>query len=192
MGGAPELREIGEDIIVVHYDLPVPRKISENNGSVKRLISKWRSWYDSSTKALREIGYPIGYSVIVTSNENLKLVYEVASKVRDYYSKLKERDQWNLLPSIERVKIGILRFKPASKEDMQALISMFKEYLKESLLTIKEYIVKKLRDENQDPEEVNARVREMLRKLREQDKYKLLESDKELNKLLLLIEVLTI
>jgi len=75
---------------------------------------------------------------------------------------------------------------------MQALISMFKSYLKESLLTIKQYIVKNLIDDSKDLREINVKVQEMLRKLREQDKYKLLESDKELKKLLLLIDVLTI
>jgi len=141
---------------------------------------------------LRGLGYLVGYSVIITNSDNLKLIYEVVGRIKDTYCKLKERDKCNVLLSPSRIKIGVIRFRPATREDMQTLISMFKEYLKESLLTIKQYIVRNLMDESKDLREINVKVQEMLRKLREQDKYKLLESDKELRKLLLLIDVLTI
>jgi len=115
MGGAPEVKELEENIIGVHYDLPVPGNNNSDNSETKRLISKWRTWYDKSTKMLRELGYPIGYSIIVTNSDNLKMVYDVASRIRDTYSKLKERDKCNVLPSPDRIKIGVIRFKPATK-----------------------------------------------------------------------------
>ena len=78
------------------------------------------------------------------------------------------------------------------KVDYKVLEQMFRDHLKKSLETIKDYIIKKLKEERKDPKEVNLKVREMLKRLRKQDRFELLEKDTELKKLLDLIDVLTV
>jgi len=195
MGGVPDERLVDEGVVIVHYDLPVPRRrlASDDNDNyeLKRLMARWRTWYDWATELLRKMGYPIGYSVVLTDAQRLKEVYDAGEKVRERYLKLKGLDKWNALPDEDRIKIGIVRFKPATTEDFKALEVMFRGYLKESLETVKDYIVKKLKVEKKDPRDVNRRVREMLRRLREQDRFRLLERDEELKELLGLIDILT-
>jgi len=195
MGGVPDERLVDEGVVIVHYDLPVPRRrlVSDNNdnGEAKLLLARWRTWYDWATELLRKMGYPIGYSVVLTDAQRLKEVYDASEKVRERYLKLKGLDKWDVLPDEDRIKIGIVRFKPATTEDFKILEVMFRDYLKESLETVKDYIVKKLKVEKKDPRDVNRRVREMLRRLREQDRFRLLERDEELKELLGLIDILT-
>ena len=192
MGGSPDVREIDESLIVVHYDLPVPRKKNDSNGTLKRLYSKWRTWYDSSCEKLRSLGYPIGYSVIIVDFKTLPEVLKVSELIREKYRRLKLYDNDGVLPPESKIRIGIVRVKPYAKEDYKILEQMFRDYLKESLETIKDYIIKKLKEEKKDPKEVNLKVREMLKRLRKQDKFGLLEKDAELKKLLDLIDVLTV
>ena len=84
------------------------------------------------------------------------------------------------------------RGKPATKDDLKGLEAMFRSYLKESLETIKDYIVKKLKEEKKDPKEVSMRVRRMVKRLRKQDCFKLLERDEELRKLIEVLDILTV
>ena len=192
MGGNPDVREIDESLIVIHYDLPVPRRKNESNGTLRRLYSKWRTWYDYSCEKLRSLGYPIGYSVIIANSEALPEVLKVSELIKEKYRRLKFYDNDGILPPESKIRIGIVKFKPASKEDYKILEEMFREYLKESLETIKDYIIKKLKEERKDPKEVNLKVREMLKRLKRQDRFGLLERDAELKKLLDLIDVLTV
>ncbi|RLF23134.1 MAG: hypothetical protein DRN15_07300 [Thermoprotei archaeon] len=198
MGGVPE-NLVDENIIIIHYDLPVPRsKVRQlanndpNDRELRRLLARWRTWYDWATETLRNLGYPIGYSVIIADVERLKTVHEVSERVREKYQKLKDMDKWGLLPSEDKVRIGVVRFKPASNEDLKTLEAMFKNYLRDSLETIKDYIIRKLKVEKKDPKDINRRVREMIKRLKEQDRFRLLERDPELKKLLGLIDILTI
>jgi len=200
MGGVPERvieeKLIDEGIVVVHYDLPIPRKGNNNNNNADKemslLITKWRSWYDWATRSLRSIGYPIGYSVVLTDISTIKNVYVLSEKIRERYNKLKSQDKWGVLPSESSIKIGIVKFKPATKDDLKGLEAMFRSYLKESLETIKDYIVKKLKEEKKDPKEVSMRVRRMVKRLRKQDCFKLLERDEELRKLIEVLDILTV
>ncbi len=197
MGGVPDERLVDEGIVIVHYDLPVPRRRLINNNDIsndnelRRLMARWRTWYDWATGLLRKMGYPIGYSVVLTDARRLKEVYDASERVKKRYLKLKGLDKWSILPDENRIKIGIVRFRPATDEDFKALEVMFRDYLRESLETIKDYIIKKLKVERKDPKDVNRRVREMLKRLKEQDRFKLLERDEELRKLLALIDILT-
>jgi len=202
MGGVPEKvieeKLIDDGIVVVHYDLPIPRKGNNNNNNnnadkeMSLLITKWRSWYDWATRSLRSIGYPIGYSVVLTDISTIKNVYAISEKIRERYNKLKSQDKWGVLPSESSIKIGIVKFKPATKDDLKGLEAMFRSYLKESLETIKDYIVKKLKEEKKDPKEVSMRVRRMVKRLRKQDCFKLLERDEELRKLIEVLDILTV
>ncbi|RLF21369.1 MAG: hypothetical protein DRN15_11320 [Thermoprotei archaeon] len=197
MGGVPE-NLVDENVVIVHYDLPVPKSRARqlvnndpNDRELRLLLAKWRTWYDWATETLRSLGYPIGYSVIIADVERLKTVHEVSERVKERYQKLKNMDKWGLLPSESKIRIGVVRFRPASSEDLKTLEVMFKDYLKDSLETIKDYIIRKLKAEKKDPKDVNRRVREMLRRLKKQDRFRLLEHDPELKKLLALIDVIT-
>jgi len=205
MGGVPEKvieeKLIDEGIVVVHYDLPIPRKGSDNNNTnnsndrnkeVSLLLTKWRSWYDWATRSLRSIGYPIGYSVVLTDVNSIKNVYVLSEKIRERYVKLKNQDRWGILPSENSIRIGVVKFKPATRDDLKGLEAMFRSYLKESLETIKDYIVKKLKEEKKDPKDVSMRVRRMVKRLKKQDCFNLLERDEELKKLIEVLDILTV
>ncbi len=144
----------------------MPRRSKNNNDTLKRLYSKWRTWYDSSCEKLRSLGYPIGYSVIIADSKILPEVLKVGELIREKYRRLKLYDNDGILPPESKIRIGVVKFKPASKEDYKILEEMFRDYLKESLETIKDYIIKKLKEEKKDPKEVNLKVREMLKRLR--------------------------
>ena len=158
------IREVEEGLCLLVYDLPYdPRN--------RRLVT----WYKWACSVLRHLGYPIQYSVVLLP---ISKVDEVEKAVDRVIRKL----EWNGLKDyIPQVDVKVIRFSPKEREDLEALIDLFKSCLKESMEYAKREAMRKLKEE--DYSKVREYLQKILRNLKRQDALKLIERDEELKSL---------
>jgi len=203
VGGGPELdgvlEEISDGVLLLIYDLPTEEPVKtlmRNNhlsprerGEAEFLAQRMRAWYKWAVSRLRWLGYPLQLSVVQLSKSSLPTAKRTIDYVLRRFELATRYDRWGLYRD-RRPDIKIIRLKPEREEDAKTLLDVARETLKGILLDLREDILRRLREEKQDPVDVYTRTKNVLRKVREMDGYRLLERDEELRGILASIEML--
>lgn len=179
--GLELVKELESGVALLVYDIPYPPK-----GCDAKKFRPWFSWYDWAASKLRALGYPIQYSVILIAESKMAHVRKLVDLIDDKRQALNRVFGLN----IPRASVNVIRFKAKTRDDTEALLGLIRQGLKATLQAFVEDIEAQIRS-GKDKTSMQRRVRDFMKKLKNQDFLNLLLKDPELRSLMLQLEILT-